>query len=421
LSSFALAVPVHRRFVVAAGMHYPLDLSLGLSATGIEAQFEGEQSLGDQSIGINVQMNLDAVLDLSMRINTFSFGMGGLLYEGRFGGLTAGVAFNRYQITHALRAGIQPEARVEVSGLREYFFNDPGDTGLDVVAGETNAFYWRAQGNFTDAAWGVRAGLVYQIPWAGWNLSLAYNGTPTFRLSDDQAFAEGYVPSFIDLDASGEESVDAEGSLLAFDALNLAKPNLTQATGDSLGQVLTFRMPTSVTAGLDIALGPHTVAVNYIHYLNGFSYRGVYGKPGENLEDNTFALGKDLTSGVRLGVDLKFPDRLKGGAWALIPVRLLFLDLDGLLFQALGKYTGYKNPHYRFGGGVGFGPAVLEGRLAGQTEGLGTALGSPLPGGFSLGRQYTVFDNLDVGMMVFSVPDLLFRVSLAYNFSSSIF
>ena len=417
LSSFALALPVHKRLTLAMGLHYPLDLSLGLRVSGLEAFLDAAQESGDQTIGINMLMNVNAALDLNLRMNTLSFGAGGQLLNGGFGSLSAGVSMNRYLVSHALGASVNPEAGIVLSGSQEYFFNDAGDPNLNAATNETNAFYWRAKGHYTDSAWGMRAGLVYTLPLRGWSLSVAYNKMPAFELADAQAFAEGYLPSFIDTDAIGEEDENGEArDVLLLDAFNLAKPNLTQATDDSLGQVLGFQMPSTLTAGLDVGLGPHTLALNYIHYLNGFSYEGVYGKPGADLADNTFALRKEFTSGVRFGLDFKFPDRLRGGAWALVPIRLLFLDIDGLLLQALGKHTGYKNPHYRFGGGLSIGPASLEGRLASLDDDLGAALDGPLPGGFSLGRQYTVFNDLDVGVMVFSVPDMLFRVSMAYNF-----
>jgi hypothetical protein len=95
----------------------------------------------------------------------------------------------------------------------------------------------------------------------------------------------------------------------------------------------------------------------------------------------------------------------------LLPLRLLFLDVDGLLFQAMGRYSGYRNPHYRLGGGLQQG-TLLVGRLAADAR----PATQVLPTGFSMGRQYTLFNGLDVGVMLFGVPDMAFRMSLGYSF-----
>ncbi len=420
LSSFALAMPLHERVVLGFGLHYPLDVGMDFRVSGIETLIDAAQESGDQTIAINILTNVNTALAIDLDMTALSFGVGGTVYEGDLGRVTTGFSLNRYTVTNSLTAALNLEGMVVLSGSQEYFFNDPNDPNLN--PDETNAFFWEARGNFTDDAWGVRAGLVYELPMRGWSLSLAYNGYPTFELNDPNAFSRGFLPAFIDTDAIGEEDENGEElDPILIEEISLAKPNLTAPTSDSLGQTLTFQYPSSITAGLDVGLGPHTFALNYIAYLNGFTYEGVYGQLSEDLTDNTFKVGKDLSSGIRVGFDLKFPDQLRGGAFALIPVRLLFLDIDGLLLQAFGKYTRYSNPRYRLGGTLGFGPSTVEGRLASQCDddvdvSLCDILDSPLPGSFSLGRQYTIFDNLDVGVMVFSFPDMLFRVSMGYTF-----
>ena len=105
-----------------------------------------------------------------------------------------------------------------------------------------------------------------------------------------------------------------------------------------------------------------------------------------------------------------------GWDYALIPVRLLFLDFDGLLFQAFGSTTHYKNPYYRVGVGFMLGDESTEGLNDEYSETFKDIFNLPLPNGIALSRKYTIFDNIDVGVLIFGVPDLALKFSLGYNF-----
>jgi hypothetical protein len=122
-------------------------------------------------------------------------------------------------------------------------------------------------------------------------------------------------------------------------------------------------------------------------------------------------IGKTAQHGFGFGLDFKMKDKLGGWNYLLIPVRLLFLDIDGLLMQAFRPYTGYTNPRYRIGASVMTGSEIASGEFSN----LDSALALPLPMGISMGRTYRVFNAADVGFTVFGFPDLLFRFSLGLS------
>lgn len=404
VATFALAWPLHRRLVLAMGTYTPVQASFDLGLSGVEGMLEASQQSGDQTIDIRVLTRMEAAASARLHLTSLSFGAGGTLAEGAWGRLTAGVAFERQHVAHTLLWEARSDGGVVLSGTQEYFFNDAEDPNL--APGETNAFYWRGAGRFADTQWRLRAGAVY-APTRRLNLSVGWNQGAAFRLYDPQAQSEGYLPAFINRNGHPDPE-PGEADLFDVDALSLAKPNLTQKLADSLGQQVDFRLPASLRFGVDVGLGPHTLAVNYLRYAGELSYQAFF---GQEATDATLGMTRTPTSAIGVGLDVRFPDRLRGGAWALLPVRLLFLDVDGLLFQAMGRHSGYRNPHYRMGGGL------QQGTLrAGRLEADANPTTQVLPTGFSMGRQYTLFNGLDVGVMLFGVPDLAFRVSLGYSF-----
>lgn len=405
LGSLSLAFPIHKNIVAAVGAHYPMDFTFDARASGIDVLLDAARQSGDQEIDIKFGANVGVLSNIGVRMSTLSVGLAGSLDEGSYGRLSGGFSLNRYSANAFINLNVEPDALVILSRSTEYYFNDPNDPNLQ--EGETNEFYLRAKGNYSSAEWGSRIGLYYQTPVENIALSLVYNSVPDFEMKDPNAFAESYLPIFINLD--GElEPVGDEEDLLNVSAIDIAKPNLTEQTSDSLGQTIRMDVPSSLTFGVDVGIGPHALALNYVQYFGDLAYTVTY--------DDTYRIGKSTTSGVRFGLDLQFPDRVKGASWALIPLRILFLDFDGFLFQALGKYTKYSDPHYRLGGGVFFGDGIVEGFEDEQLrQDLQDILDLPTPNGFSMGRQYTLFETLDIGVMVFSFPDIAFRFGATYN------
>lgn len=406
LGSLSLAFPVYKSLVASIGAHYPMDFTYNARVSGIETLLDAARQSGDQEIDIKFGANMSVLSNVGIRMSTLSFGLAGSLAEGSYGRVAAGFALNRYSANAFLNLNVEPDALIILSRSTEYYFNDPNDPNLS--EGETNQLYLRAKGNYSSAEWGSRIGVYYQTPLENIAVSLVYNSVPDFEMKDPNAFAESYLPAFVNLD--GElEPAEGEEDLLNVANIDIAKPNLTEQTSDSLGQTIRMDVPSSLTFGVDLGLGPHTVALNYVQYFGDLAYTVTY--------DDTYRLGKSTTSGIRFGVDLQFPDRVKGASWALIPLRILFLDFDGFLFQALGKYTKYSDPHYRFGGGVFLGDGIVEGFDDEElSQDIRDILDLPTPNGWSMGRQYTLFDTMDIGVMVFSFPDVAFRVGATYNF-----
>ncbi|NNE70791.1 MAG: hypothetical protein HKN29_10580, partial [Rhodothermales bacterium] len=254
--------------------------------------------------------------------------------------------------------------------------------------------------------------LRYASPGERLVLSVAGNWAQDTALRDPAAFAEGHLPLFVNL--SGETDPGPfEEELLDVERLNLAKPNLTRRTSDSLGTSVVFRQPSHVTFGMDIGMGAHTLTANYVLYGGELSLEGTYGS--DKGTPKTFRVGKALKYEVRAGLDFRFPDRMRGAAWLLLPVRLLFLDLDGLLFQALGGVTGYADPHYTIGGGLASGTGVVQGVERNVEEDLFRLLDGRVPTSLALARRYTLLERVDVGVTVLGVPDLFFRTAVTYR------
>ena len=51
-----------------------------------------------------------------------------------------------------------------------------------------------------------------------------------------------------------------------------------------------------------------------------------------------------------------------------------------------------------------------------DVDGYADLLGKALPQSFSLGRQYSIFDQVDVGVSVLAIPDLMVKYSIGIRF-----
>jgi len=116
-------------------------------------------------------------------------------------------------------------------------------------------------------------------------------------------------------------------------------------------------------------------------------------------------------------MDVKLADKVKGASWLLLPLRMFpFFDFDGMIFQLLGNYTKYSNPHYRFEGGLVTGDGIVEGiAKAEDRKSMKKALDSVFPTGIAISREYTIYDKLHVGVMVFGFPDFAMRYGIAWE------
>jgi hypothetical protein len=397
--SIALAIPLGRRATLAFATHQPIHGEFEMLATGINTQIAQEQGSDDVSIRFDVLMNISIATRMTLNMNAFTTALGVRVLEGsRFGDLDLGASFSRYQMASYRNLEADFTGMVVVSRADERFFNNPDDPNLDFANGETNALYMRARGDFKDTQNGYAVGMTYRPPVIRWiTLSALYTQMPTFRLTDPDAYGDAYLPVF----AIGDDVLGGDLKV-KLDTLQASKPNLTTRRDiNQLIENMTVKLPSSFTLGADVGLGRHTLTLNYTKYQGDLS-----------LAFGDSYLGKRSAHGVGFGMDIRLKDRFTPMSLLLIPFRVLYLDFDGFLFQALGQVTAYRDPHYRFGANLMLG----EGLHSIAESGLKTTLGLPLPTGLSLTRTYMLGKNLKMGFSTITYPDLLFKYSVSVGF-----
>ena len=219
---------------------------------------------------------------------------------------------------------------------------------------------------------------------------------------------------FVNLEGVIDNDSEANQDLLDIEALDLTRPNLTRQTHDEIGKWMIVHLPTSLAFGVDLPFGRHNLVINVIRYWGSMAIEGQYGRKSGQLQH--YKIGKEPTWGLGAGIDFaRRPDRGSVGSWDL-PFRLLTFDLDGILFELMGKGVGYSDAHYRIAGGIQWGDAIVQGLDNTIVTDIENLLGGGIFTSLSIGRSYSLFDRLDVGVHVAGVPDLLFRYSLALNF-----
>ncbi len=400
VSSAAFAAPINNKTVIAGAYSYPASVNFDMGITGLTAKLAQEQGTDEVAIRFDVLMNISLLTQMSFKMNTLSVGMGTKLIDKRFKKLGLGGTFTRYQVDNIRRVQADLSGMVVVGGADERYFNNPDDPNLNYDAGESNAFFMNADGTFKATEYGIKVGAYYELD-KELRLSLVYDQVPNFNLKSENSTASAFLPVF--LVGSGDDVL--QGNIdVALDSLQTNKPNLTTERNiSSLVEDSKLSLPSSLTVGLDFALRRHTMVINYSRYFGELSFT-----------NGGHTIGKNLSNGFGIGFDFdmreKYDNAVQFGR--VLPVRLLFLDIDGLLFQALSGLTGYKNSHYRIGGSIVLG----EGIVTVNNDGLRSNLDGIIPQSFSMGRQYTIFDKLDVGFTVLAVPDLLLKYSIGISF-----
>jgi len=413
LSAFWFTWPVNENVGIGFGYRQPLLLASSIRGGGLLATFEGRQNSGGVAEQVNFLSEMALSSDAHLQLDELSVGTGGLLERYYIGSVWWGASLFRYSASASFNVDVHPQGLLTVSGTEQYFFNDPQDPNLDLMSGESNAFFWKMRAGYKGSGMGARIGLVHRSYRDRWGTSFLLSVPPTLHLWDPSAMAESWLPKFVDLGGAINNNTDDTIDLLDIDGLDLSKPNLTRRTRDYLGPQVIVHLPTSLTVGLDVPLGRHRLVVNVLRYWGRMALRGDYGK--ESGEVQTFLFGKKPTWGIRGGIDFARGDALSGYGFWTVPLRILTLDIDGLLFQLISGPEGYANAHYRIGAGVGWGSPIVDGlenTLVSDAERL---LGGLTPMSFSIGRAYTVHSRLDVGVHVFGLPDMIMRFSMAWN------
>ena len=397
----AFSMPITEDLTLAASYNYPMSVNLDMGLTGVSAKLAQEQGTDEVAIRFDVLMNISLLTQMQLQMSNLTLGGGYTLVDTPAKKVAAGLSISRYQVDNIRRLQADLSGMVVVGGADERYFNNVADPNLNSQLGEINTFSMNAYANYRSVGYGYTLGFVYQT-YQGINASLVYKNRPSFELiAEEGAYANAFLPVFIT--GTGDELLQGEISV-ALDSLQANKPNLT--TERNIGSLVSngnLNLPSSVGLGLDFMLGLHTVVFNYTLYNGEISY-----KHGSNT------IGKQTRHGIGFGMNIRLEDRFGSSAsYATIPLRLLLLDIDGILFQAFGNATGFANSYFRFGGNVmtGIGIDTRE-----EVDGYEELLGKAFPQSFSLGRQYSIFDQVDVGVTVLAIPDLMVKYSVGIRF-----
>ena len=407
LGTFAVAIPLFNSLVFGIGLNYPTDISLNLSGSGINTNINMIKKVGSNNYPIQLVISPSLENSFAFRMREISFGAGGELFNNENGKLVAGFSINKYDVDQSIYLNETFNGMMTIFN-QEYNFNDPNESGVNWAGGESNNFYFRESNTATVSSIGYRFGLVYNpgqlIPaLSNFTFSLAYDYVPKFVLTDNNAYSESYQPLFFKGRVMGDKN---DPLVVNFDSLSLAKPNLTAKANNYFSQQTTIYFPSSISLGVDAKLGENTVAVNFVKYMNEFSY-----------QFDKYKLGKNLSAGLKLGASFKMPEDFDGWNLAYLPLRILYLDFDGILMQIFKEQTHYKNSYYKISGGVLFGDAIVEGIFdQEQAKSLKDGLKMPLPSGFAITREYNVFDYVNVGVLVFGFPDVALKFGIGVQF-----
>ena len=399
ISSIAFAAPIGDKFVLAGAYTYPISMNLDFGLTGLSTKIAQEQGTDEVSLKFDVLMNISLLTKMNFRMSSLSVGGAYPIVDTNKHKLNIGTTITRYQLSNTRSIQADMSGMVVVGGADERYFNDASDPNLNQDLGETNAFFMNAYGEFDATDYGVRMGLHYELN-NEFNLSIVYNQLPKFNLKGTNKTASAFLPVF--LVGSGDDIL-AGNIEVALDSLQANKPNLsTERDISDLVNDGSLELPSSLILGLDFKFGKHTAAINYTNYFGDLAF-----EHGQNY------VGKAVTKGYGIGFDFRMRDKWVSPAQILtLPIRLLFLDIDGLLFQTFRGVTGYKNSHYRFGTSFMLG----DGIVTVNNDSLLDILDLPLPRSFSMGRQYTSFDHLDVGVTVLAFPDFMLKYSFGVRF-----
>lgn len=413
LSAFWFTWPVNENVGIGFGYRQPLLMTASIRSGGLSAAFSGRQNSGGATEQIDFLAEMALSTNAHLQLDELSIGTGGLLERYYIGSVWWGLTLFRYSASASFNLDAHPQGLLTVSGSEQYFFNDPQDPNLDLANGESNAFFWKMQGAYKGSGFGGRIGLVHRSYGDRWGTSFLLSVPPTLHLWDPSAMAESWLPQFVDLGGAINNGANDNVDLLDVDGLDLSKPNLTRKTRDYIGPQMIVHLPTSLTVGVDVPFGQHRIVVNVLRYWGRMALRGDYGR--EAGEVQTFHFGKKPSWGIRGGIDFARGDALSGYSIWTVPLRILTLDIDGLLFQLIGGPDAYSNAHYRIGAGVGWGAPIVEGLDNTLVRDAERLLGGATPTSFSVGRAYSVYDRLDIGVHVFGLPDMLMRFSMAWN------
>ncbi len=405
-SAFSVAFPLAENVAIGFAYNYPFRFKMDMVLNGLETDLHTAQDVGGNETTFDMLLNTTVTNKTYIDISEITFGAAYKLFDDESGYLSLGASFSEYYVANYIDLLTKIDGEIILNNANEYYFNNPDDQLLDKNANETNDFYWKVKGNYTDRKFGGKLGIYFnggEKRSSSWNFSLVYDYKPEFLLNDPDAVNIGYQPKFMTgrLLGEGDEALD-----INLDSINLSKPHLTKQTKNVHSNEVNFEMPSSLTFGIDKQLGESSIAFNLTKYFGRFYYKF-----------DKYEIGKETNIGFKFAANLKFDDELEGWGYAAIPLRLLlFLDLDGLIFQIFRDATNYRNPYYRVAFGAVLGNEIMSDFGKDYNDMIKKAFSLPYPYGLSLSRQYSILDNMNIGVMIFGFPDLALKFSVGYGF-----
>jgi hypothetical protein len=118
---------------------------------------------------------------------------------------------------------------------------------------------------------------------------------------------------------------------------------------------------------------------------------------------------------MRAGLDLAGRRDEGGLGWWALPIRILMLDLDGLVFSLMDDAVQYRDVRYRVAAGFTWGHNASAGVGSSTEDAIRSLMGGRYPMSLTLGRSYSLLERMHVGVLVAGYPDMLFRFSVAYD------
>ena len=398
--AFGLTIPVNDKLVLGFGVCYPFEFSSEFEFSGLRTKLQTKKAVSHQEVSIDLPLTMSFASNFNFNVNTISFGAASPVLHSKYGTTLLGFSLNRYEMREYVNLNLQVDGMIVLNKTNEYNFNDPNDPNIDAAAGQHNDFYWLARGNFKSTAWGFRFSAIQQME--KYNFVVALDIVPKFNLAGSNIVNVSYQPKFL----TGSVLDENDTLQVVIDSLDLARPNLTVATHNNFPNHAETNYPSSLTIGADAKVGAFTFGLNFVKYLSEFSFTF-----------DKYKIGKDLNFATKFSMDVQLADKVKGTSWLLIPIRIFpFFDFDGMIFQLLGGFTKYSNPHYRFEGGLVTGDGIVEGiaKLE-NANSMKKALNSVFPTGIAISREYTIYEKLHVGVMVFGFPDFAMRYGVAWE------
>ena len=122
-----------------------------------------------------------------------------------------------------------------------------------------------------------------------------------------------------------------------------------------------------------------------VRYWGRLGLEGEYGR--ENGVIQPFRLSARPTWGLRTALDLAGRRDEGGLGWWALPIRIIMLDLDGLVFSMMDDAVQYRDVRYRVAAGFTWGHNASAGVGSSTEDTVRSLMGARYPLSLSLGRS----------------------------------